>query len=152
MVKFLWRVIKFGLMTALSLAGAAKFLLQSRAEPDTEEIDLISIFQSATLLSTASPFLGGRLLNLFAATQIDLRRVQPGPTGVQLDLAVACGGVNLVIPEGWRVSASVNTFAGGVNDASRTDSNPDPVTLYLTGFVVFGGVNVVAKQVVEVVS
>lgn len=152
MFKFLWRLLKYGFVTALAAAGVAKLVLESRAEPTTEEVDLVSIFQGTHLVSTATPFYGGKILNLFAGTMIDLRKVQPSPTGVHLDFAVFCGGVNILVPEGWRISSEMSMFAGGVNDATRTGTDPDAVTVYLTGFVTFGGVNVMAKKVVEVVS
>lgn len=152
MFKFIWRLVKYGFVAALATAGAAKLLLESKAEPTTEEVDLVSIFQGIHLVSTASPFYGGKILNLFAGTALDLRKVQPAPTGIHLDLAVGFGGVNILVPEGWRISSSVTICAGGLNDATRTGADPDAITIYLTGFVAFGGVNIVAKPVVEVVS
>lgn len=150
-MRFIYRLFKYGLGAALGAALAAKLLLDSNARPDTEEIDLVSIFEGTSLSSVADPFYGGRVLNLFAGTNLDLRRAQPGPTGMSLDLSVVCGGLNILVPEGWRVTSDLNLMAGGINDATRTDSNPDAVTLHLSGFVVLGGVNVQAKPAVEAV-
>lgn len=140
------------MIAALGTAAAAKLLLESRAEPDTEEVDLVSIFAGTQLVSTASPFYGGKILNLFAGTDLDLRKTTPAPTGIHLDVAILCGGLNVVVPEGWRVRCDAQIFAGGFNDATRTGNDPDAITVHLTGYVIFGGVNVVARKPVEVVS
>ena len=152
MIKFIWRVFKYALIAALGAAAAAKLLLESRAEPTTEEVDLVSIFQGTELVSTATPFYGGKILNLFAGTLLDLRKTQPAPTGIHIDVAIVCGGLSILVPEGWRVHCDAGIFGGGFNDATRTGPDPDAITLHLTGFVVFGGVSVVAKKVVEVVT
>lgn len=151
MFKFFWRLFKYAMITALGAAAAAKLLLESRAEPDTEEIDLVSIFEGTELVSSANPFYGGKILNWFAGTNLDLRKSHPAPTGIQLDVAILCGGLNIIVPEGWKVQSDTRMFGGGINDATRTGSDPDAITVYLTGFVIFGGVNVVARKVVEVV-
>ncbi len=152
MFKFIYRTVKYALVAALGAATAAKFVLQSRADPETQEIDLVSIFDGTNLASVANPFYGGKILNLFAGTNLDLRKVKPGPTGVSLDLAVLCGGVNILVPEGWRVRSQMNINAGGFNDATRTNADPDATTVTLTGFVVLGGVNIQSRPLMEVVS
>lgn len=149
MFRFLFRVLKWFMVSALAASVVAKVVLESYGEPDTEEIDLISIFDSVGLASVASPFYGGKILDLFGATVLDLRKAQPGPTGVHLDLAVLCGGVLIVVPEGWRVRSDLKVFAGGFEDATRTDADPDAVTVTLTGLVALGGVQVRSKPPVE---
>jgi hypothetical protein len=149
-IKFVFRLLKWAMLSALAATVVAKLLLESHGDPDTEEIDLISIFDGVVLASEASPFYGGKILNSFGGTTLDLRRAQPGPTGVHLDLAVLFGGVLIVVPEGWRVRSDLRVFAGGFDDATRTDANPDAIAIALTGFVAFGGVQVRSKPLIEV--
>lgn len=152
MFRFIYRLFKYALIAALGTAAAAKFLLQSNAGPETEEIDMVSIFGGTELVSTAQPFYGGRVLNMFAGTVIDLRRATLAPTGAQLDLNVVFGGVSLVVPEGWRVRFDVKTVMGGVSDNTRTTADPDVPTVTVTGFAVFGGIDARTKPSVEAVS
>jgi hypothetical protein len=112
---------------------------------------MVSIFESSRLVSTADPFYGGRILALFAGVNLDLRQVIPAPTGVHLDLAVGCSGLQIIVPVGWRVRCEANFVAGGFSDVTVTDADPDAPTLHLTGFALASGVQVTGKPAMEVV-
>lgn len=150
MFRFLFKLIRLALIAALGTALAAKFLLESNAEPDTEEIDLVAIFGGEQLKSTASPFYGGKILAMFGGAVVDLRDATPAPTGIFVDLAVVMGGLSLIVPEGWRVRFEGNMVAGGFSDETRTTADDDVPTVTLTGFVFMGGVQAATKAPVEV--
>ena len=152
MFRFLFRLIRYALVAALAAAGIAKLVLESRAEPDTEELDMVSIFQGTNLASTADPFYGGRVTAMFSGTMLDLRRAQPAPTGVHLDIALCCAGLQIVVPVGWRLSSNANFIGAGLSDMSATSADPDAPILHLSGFAVASGVQIVSKPTVEVVS
>ena len=149
MFRFIFKVIRLLAIAALGSAVAAKLLLESNAEPSTEEIDLISIFEGQHLVSEAEPFYGGKILTMFGGVLLDLRKATPAPTGIYLDLAVVMGGLNLVVPEGWRVRFDGNTIMGGFSDATKTGPDDDVPTVTLTGFVFMGGVQATTKSPVE---
>ena len=133
----------------LGAAVAAKLLLESNARPDTEEIDLVSIFEGQHLVSEASPFYGGKVMSMFGGVMIDLRKASPAPTGVFLDLVVVMGGLNLVVPEGWRVKFEGKLIAAGFSDETRTTADDDVPTVTITGFVLMGGVQATTKPSVQ---
>lgn len=149
MFRFIFKLIRLALISMLGAALAAKLLLESNAEPDTEEIDLISIFEGKQLVSQASPFYGGKVMSMFAGTLIDLRRATPAPTGVFLDLAVVAGGVSLVVPEGWRVRFEGNMIGGGFSDVTRTTAEDDVPTVTITGFILLGGLQATTRSPIE---
>ncbi len=91
----------------------------------------------------------GAYLAVLGGVSIDLRRAIPTPSGVNLNVAICCGGLGLLIPEGWRVHSDLKLTAGRVGDTTRPNDDPDAVTVYLTGFVVLGGVGVVAGSVAQ---
>ena len=62
MFRFLAKLIGFLTLSALAAAGLAKLFLESRADPDTEELDMVSVFEGRRLVSTANPFYGGRIM------------------------------------------------------------------------------------------
>lgn len=64
MFRFIFRMLRMAVIAALGAALAAKFMLDSNAEPQTEEIDLVAIFEGKNLVSTADPFYGGKVLSL----------------------------------------------------------------------------------------
>ena len=151
-LRMILRLFRYAMVTALAAAGAAKFLLESNADPDTEEIDLVSIFETHTLVTSAEPFYGGKVLAMFSGTLIDMRKATPAPTGIDLDLAMFFGGLSLIVPEGWRVRSDVSFVAGAFSDNTRTTSEPDVPTVRLRGFVAFGRVEATTRSPMEVVK
>ena len=151
--KFIFKLIRTAMIAGFGTALAAKFLLESNAEPATEEIDLISIFEGKHLVSSATPFYGGHVTSMFGGVLLDLRRATPAPTGIHLDLAVIMGGVSLVVPEGWRVKASqqLTILGGGFSDDTRTTAEEDVPTVTIRGFIAMGGFRATTKSPVEVV-
>ena len=149
MFRFIFRLIRLALIAVIGAAVAAKLLLESNAEPGTEEIDLVSIFEGQQLVSEASPFYGGKVMTMFGGVLIDLRNATPAPTGIFLDLAVVMGGVSLVVPEGWRVKFEGRLVAGGFSDETRTTADDDVPTVTVTGFVLMGGVQASTKTPVQ---
>lgn len=149
MFRFIFKLFRLALLGVLGAAVAAKLLLESNAEPTTEELDLVSIFEGQHLASEASPFYGGKIMTMFGGVLLDLRKATPAPTGIYIDLAVAMGGVSLVVPEGWRVKFEGSTIAGGFSDSTRTTADPDQPTVTLTGFVLMGGVQAANRSPVE---
>jgi hypothetical protein len=150
-LKLLFRLFKYAMVAILGTAAAAKFLLVSNAEPDTEEIDMVSIFEGRTLASSADPFYGGRVLAMFSGTMIDLRKATPAPTGIDLELTMCFAGLSLVVPEGWRVRSDAQVLMGGFSDATRTTADPDAPTVRLQGYAIGSGIQVTTKAPMEVV-
>jgi hypothetical protein len=146
MFRFIFKLLRLVLVCVLGAAVAAKLLLESNAEPTTEEIDLVSIFEGQHLASEAAPFYGGKVMSMFGGVLLDLRKATPAPTGIYLDLAVVMGGVSLVVPEGWRVKFEGNLMAGGFSDETRTTADADQPTVTLTGFVLMGGVQATTRS------
>lgn len=152
MFRFIFRLLRAALFAVVGTAVAAKLLLESNAEPTTEEIDLVSIFEGQHLRSKADPFYGGKVMSMFGGAIIDLRQATPAPTGVYLDLVVALGGVSLVVPEGWRVKFEGTMIAGGFQDETRTTADEDVPTVTLTGIVFMGGIQATTKSAADVAT
>ncbi|MGB7861248.1 MAG: hypothetical protein WBM90_12180 [Acidimicrobiia bacterium] len=151
MFKFITKLFGAALVAAFGAALAAKFLLESNARPETEEIDLIAIFEGRELVSSADAFYGGKILSIFGGVLLDLRKANPAPTGIRLDVAVLIGGVSLIVPDGWRVVFNGSTMLGAFSDNTRTTADDDAPTVIITGFVTMGGLQVTTKSPVEAV-
>jgi hypothetical protein len=149
--RFVFRLIRLALVTILGVAVAAKFLLESHAGEDTEEIDLVNIFGSFNLVSAANPFFGGKVTTAFAGTHLDLRRVAPAPTGIYLDVLVTFGGLILVVPPGWRVVFDGTVAAGRFEDLTRPASDPDAPILRIGGLVALAAVEVTSRPSLQAV-
>jgi hypothetical protein len=142
--------LTFGLLLVGSIASAiaaamAKGRLESRAQPDDDEIDLVTIYESRDFSSTASAFRGGSVLTWYGGGTVDLRGASLDPAGATLDLKAIFGGIRLVVPETWRVDVGTVGLMGGVGDGRDRDRvAKNGPTLRLTGFAIFGGAGVVS--------
>lgn len=152
MFRFIFKLIRGLVIAAIGTALAAKFLLESNAEPTTEEIDLVAVFEGQNLISVADPFYGGKVMTMFGGVLLDLRKVTPAPTGIYIDVAIVMGGLQLIVPEGWRVKFEGKVLAGGFSDETRTTADDDVPTVTISGFMLMGGVMAATKPTVEVVA
>jgi hypothetical protein len=150
-IGFIFRLLRLAFLAVLGAALAAKFLLESHAGEETEEIDLVNIFGGEHLISSADPFFGGKVTNVFGGTILDLRKVNPAPTGVSLDVLVVFGGLQLVIPRGWTILFDGTVFAGGFEDSTEPTSDPDAPVFRVSGLVILGGVRASTRAPVEAV-
>ena len=61
---------------------------------------------------------------------------------VVIDVSVIMGGIELRVPETWRVVIKGVPIMGGFSDETRTPSSPKAKVLLLQGSVVMGGVEI----------
>lgn len=152
MFRFIFKLLRAFVIAAIGTALAAKFLLESNAEPTTEEIDLVAVFEGQNLISVADPFYGGKIMAMFGGVLLDLRKVTPAPTGIYIDVAIVMAGLQLIVPEGWRVKFEGSLLAGGFSDETRTTADDDVPTVTVSGFALMGGVMATTKPTVEAVA
>ena len=136
-----------GVIAVLGAVAVAKVLIKSKAGRSSDEIDVVSILADKELVLPAGEFGGGKVLAVLGGAAIDLRRATPTANAINLNVAICCGGLGLLVPEGWRVHSDLKLTAGRVGDTTRSNDDSDAVTVYLTGFVVLGGVGVVSGSV-----
>ena len=152
MFRFIFKTVRLGFLTMLGTAIVAKFMLKSNAGEETQEIDLVTIFGGDNLVSSADPFYGGKILTMYGGTVLDLRKATPAPTGIYLDVLAWMGGVNLVVPQGWRVDFTGKAIFGGFDDATQTTADLDAPTVRIGGMIVFGGLKATTRSPLEVVG
>jgi len=112
--------------------------------PDNLDSELRSFafMSGVTRKIMASEFRGGELSAVMGGVELDLRGAHLGPGGVAvLEVFVWWGGIDMRVPEGWRVSNEGIAIMGGVEDSTKIP--PDGKnTLVIRGLVVMGGVDI----------
>jgi hypothetical protein len=151
-IRFVFRLFRLAFMAVLGTAVVAKLVLRSTATEETQEIDLVNIFGGEHLVSSADPFFGGKITNLFGGTILDLRKATPAPTGIYIDVLVVFGGLSLVVPNGWRVVFDGTVLGGGFDDTTRATTDPDAPIVRLGGLVAAGGIRATTRSSVEPVA
>ena len=149
------RLAKFAFTVTLvmGMAGlAARLLLTGRGGPDSDEVDLVTVFEGLHLRSHSSSFMGGSTLALFGGIVLDLRRAQLGPTGADLTVLTLFGGTGIVVPPDWRVEVDARTWLGGLdlsNDPPEDEGGP---ILRIRARTLLGGLQVESRPRLEAVS
>ena len=131
---------------------AARLLLQSRGGPQSDEIDLVAVFEGIHLRSTSASFLGGTILTLIGGVVLDLRRAQLGPTGAELVVNTILGGPSVVVPPDWRVEVEDRTWMGGLDLSSAQPGDPDAPLLRIRVNTLLGGFQVESRPRLQAVS
>jgi hypothetical protein len=119
--------------TAISLIGLAaaalaiaKGLLKDRYSEHQDEIDFAAIAASRRIRMRAKPFIGATILVAAAVVELDLRRVLPGPTGVEISVLMFGGSLRVITPPGWQVIDSVVTRATSISIPANDDAQDAP--------------------------
>jgi len=131
---------RFRFRSDLNVAGS------SNSSTDAKTIDENAVFGGIKRRCTAQDFEGGSLSAAFAGIELDLRRagIAPGKEAV-IDANAAFAGIEIRIPETWRVSLRGTAALGSFEDKSmppRPEPGVTPPTLVITGTAAFGSIEV----------
>ncbi len=81
-----------------------------------------------------SAVMGGATIDLRSATLANNRAV--------IDAFAMWGGIELVVPVGWRVMGEVTAILGGFQDSTAPPTDPNAPTLVVRGTAMMGGIEV----------
>jgi hypothetical protein len=110
---------------------------------DSDELHRQYTFSGAQLNIESQAWKGGELGVTAGGVELDLRNARLAPEGAALDLRVVMGGVDIRVPDTWRVNCDVTPLFGGADDTTRTTQGAaEAPRLRITGTVTLGGVNV----------
>jgi hypothetical protein len=114
---------------------------------DEDVVRATGVFSGQKVASGSRAFRGAWLTAVFGGVTLDLREALPAPEGCRINATVAFGGVDVLVPKGWRISIRSTPIFGGSED--KTDhSEPlpgDAPALHVDAVCVFGGVTVKHK-------
>jgi predicted membrane protein len=78
---------------------------------------------------------------------LDLRQTTLMRRPAHLDILCIMGGLELVVPEDWKVTIDVEPAMGGIRDARSGTVDPErPPDLVISGRVVMGGVDISSEM------
>lgn len=129
----------------LAVVSVAVALVVKRTHPsvgdeDSDELDLVTIFDGVDLKSRATAFRGGSWITMFGGGELDLREATLDPSGATLRVRAITGGGDIKVPDGWNVELDSKSFMGGIG-AHRPSATDDPYapTLRIEARALMGG-------------
>jgi predicted membrane protein len=102
-------------------------------------VEEVNVFGGNNHTITSQEFKGGKLVNVFGGTKIDLLQAGISPQGCEIELICVFGGVGLIIPSDWTVKTQVVSLFGGFGDKRIVSGNVPEKTIIIKGVCVFGG-------------
>lgn len=123
----------------------------SPVEPEkwsSENIDMedtvnqVVIFSGNSTANQSSSFKGGRLTALFGGIDLDLRGAQLNEDQAFLDVTAAFGGVDIKVPDTWRVDLNGTPILGGIDNSAKPNPDPDAPVLKISATAIFGGIDI----------
>jgi hypothetical protein len=139
-------------LLAFNLAMAAiglilRLLMRSHGDEESDELALAAVMNGIELRNRSAAFRGGTARAIMGGIELDLRGAALDPAGARLDLLAVMGGVQLIVPDDWRVHiragrAIMGGFDGPRLDAARTGDAP---TLQVGAPAVMGGIEVMVR-------
>lgn len=108
-----------------------------------DRVNSLVAFFGREVVNASQQFAGGSIFTVFGGTDVDLRGARPVPNGAAMDVVVAFGGVDIVVPEGWRVEVKgIPLFGGWSNKTRRDQVSADAPLLSIEALVAFGGLDI----------
>ena len=140
LIRFFWPVL-------LILVGV-KILIPKTYSGRTHADDTVNcfaVFSSIVNKNESKDFKGGSITAIFGGAEVDLRKAALSPEGALLDLSVAFGGIDIRVPQDWKVvTTGIPIFGGWENKTeSIENSQPEAPVLEVRCMAAFGGVEII---------
>jgi len=118
----------------------------ARRRPPADEAAALAILGGSTVRSTSAHFDHAEVSAMFGGATLDLREAHID-RHARVDALALFGGVDVLVPPGWRIVLRGLPIFGGYEDKTRTDATlpADAPVLTVSATAVFGGVSVTDK-------
>jgi predicted membrane protein len=128
-------LIGIGLLTGYSRKMKYKTMIHNR-------VNSFVVFGGEDKVVDTEDFQGGTITTYFGGTYIDLRNAKISSGKAVLDLSVAFGGVEILIPENWKLHPKGFPFMGAFENKTYQVTDETSPILEISYFVMFGGIEV----------
>ena len=132
-------------LAALKAVGAVLTRrLNSGLEVDANEFSIAAAFGGIDRESRATALRRGDVLAFCGGAQLDLRDAVIDPSGADLRLRACLGGIQVVVPDTWRITVEPTVIGGGVelSVAAEEDLPHDAPSLRVEATAMLGGIHV----------
>lgn len=106
-----------------------------------DAFSIVFVMSGGPFRSTAKGLRSGEVLAFMGGAELDLRRATI-VDGATLRLRAVMGGIDVIVPTGWRVEVATSAFMGGIDNRTDPDADPDGPLLLIEALAVMGGIAV----------
>lgn len=111
-----------------------------------ESMSTFSLWAGNEYKVVSPAFRGGDVSAVMAGATVDLRATTLAGGRATLEVFTIWGGIEIVVPRGWRVQSEVTPVMAGYEDSTVPSRDPNAPLLVVRGFALMGGVEVVHRS------
>ena len=146
--------IKRGLLATVVVTGSALWVARAiltrrltKGDSESDEFSLAAVIGGAERVSRATALRRGRVVAACGGVDLDLRAAKLDPAGAELRVEAYLGGVQVRVPNEWRLAVEAHSTTGGVetNVAQPDDLPDDAPNLRVEAIARLGGVIITAE-------
>ena len=149
MKKFLLSILAgFVFLNVALILGAmvARRRLPRYGDEHSDTFALVAAMDGVDFASKADPLRSGSGTAVAGGIEIDLTGARPAGMAT-LDLTAVAGGIDVVVPQDWRVEMDSSAFMGGIDNLTEPDAaGEDAPVLVVTAKAFMGGIAVRAQE------
>ncbi|WP_436514386.1 LiaF transmembrane domain-containing protein [Ekhidna sp. To15] len=132
----IWPVIL--IFIGLSFILRRKSAPRKISESGDKYFDEVAIFGGTERKYISEDLQGGKITCVFGGSEIDLRGSK-AQDGAVIEIFCMFGGVELMVPEDWKINMDATAIFGGFSDSRKNVTSATTTTVHIKGFTMFGG-------------
>lgn len=142
--------VMMGWLAFCGLATVAAFVVRGvvrvYGDESTETFSVVASMAGRNFVSTSSSLRSGAVVAFMGGAEIDLRNSNI-VDGATIKVWSVMGGVDILVPERWRVEARPRVIMGGIdNRTAPDDGSAEAPLLIVDTVIVMGGVGMHAEE------
>lgn len=139
-----------GFATFIGVVALSGFAVRQRVPsfgtPDDSRLGLTAALDGIEFTSRSSDLEGVSALAYLGGIELDLTRSTPA-AGAVLRLRALFGGIDVLVPETWRVEVASRGGLSGIANLTDPDSSPNGPLVVVDALAVMGGIEIHAREV-----
>jgi hypothetical protein len=137
-----------GIAAFVGLAALSGFVVRQRVPsfgtPDDSRIRLTAALDGIQFTSVTKDLVDASALAYLGGIELDLTRTVPAP-GAVVRLRAVLGGIDVVVPDTWRVEVASRGSMSGIANLTDPDSLHDGPLVVVEAMAFMGGIEIHAR-------
>jgi len=112
---------------------------------NTDQVNYFTLFSSLQTNNQAQDFKGGSVAAVFGGSEVNFRQAQMSDQGAVLELTAVFGGIDIIVPNHWKVQVTGTPIFGGWENKTTyhaENENDNEQILKVNCIAVFGGITI----------
>lgn len=142
----IWDIAVPLILLALGARLVQRAMKEDKQGPDAptekDQTRIFALLSGAESRTFTQPIKNAEIVSLLSGVKLDLTTAVIEGDSATLQVTAVMGGIEIYAPSEWSIVSEVTPILGAYIDKRRPTATPSTKTLFITGLVVMGGVEV----------